>query len=315
MREKPPLVSIGIPTYNRANSSLPETLKSVLNQDYPDIEIVISDNCSTDQTEEYITSINDPRIKYIRQATNIGPTNNYNACLNAATGDYFLLLHDDDLIDADLVSTCMNAANYNTGFGLVRTGTRIIDSDGNVTKEMPNGVQSDQAIDLYNAWLTGKTAFYLCSTLYNTRALKEIGGFRSRNNVFEDGIAIIKISHQLPTRNVTAIKGSYRLHPDQRSGEADVLFWCQDFKQAIDLICLNERDNCKELYQKALPKVARIVIRFAKRIDNPFQQALTLLKICKYYPYKYWPYRSYKLDLIGFLGLILYPEKRPYYLK
>jgi glycosyltransferase involved in cell wall biosynthesis len=97
-------VTIGIPTYNRANKTLPSTINSSLNQDYPNIEIIVSDNCSPDNTEAIVRSFNDERIKYIRQKTNVGPNNNYNACLNAAKGDYFLLLRDDDLIDEDFVT-------------------------------------------------------------------------------------------------------------------------------------------------------------------------------------------------------------------
>ena len=50
-----PLVSIGIPTYNRADGYLRECIESAINQTYPNIEIVISDNCSSDDTEALVT--------------------------------------------------------------------------------------------------------------------------------------------------------------------------------------------------------------------------------------------------------------------
>ena len=184
-----PLVTIGIPTYNRANSTLPTALKSALNQDYPNLEIIVSDNCSTDNTENVVKSCKSEKINYIRQKTNIGPNNNYNACLDAAKGDYFLLLHDDDLIDNDFVYTCLRAAQYSTDFGFIRTGARIIGNDGELLKNEPNSVHNNTPDAMFSAWLDGKTSFYLCSTLFNTKELKQVGGFKSNKNLFEDGFA------------------------------------------------------------------------------------------------------------------------------
>ena len=98
----PPLVSIGIPTYNRADGFLKQALQSAVNQTYGNIEIIVSDNCSTDHTEDLVNEFSDSRIKYIKHNNNIGANNNFNFCVNSAKGDYFLLLHDDDLIDPDM---------------------------------------------------------------------------------------------------------------------------------------------------------------------------------------------------------------------
>ena len=91
-----PKVTIAIPTYNRADDYLKQTLKSALNQTYENIEIIVSDNCSTDNTEAVVNSFNDSRIRYFRQQENIGANNNFNFCLKQAKGEYFLLLLDDD---------------------------------------------------------------------------------------------------------------------------------------------------------------------------------------------------------------------------
>ena len=73
-----PLVSIGIPTYNR-NEGIRKTLESIWSQHYPNLEIIISDNNSTDNTQEIIEGIarNHPDIKYWRQETNIGMAGNF----------------------------------------------------------------------------------------------------------------------------------------------------------------------------------------------------------------------------------------------
>ena len=84
MQPNQPLVTIGIPTYNRASGRLGEAIRGALAQTYPNIEIVISDNCSTDNTTEVVSSFNSEKIRYIRQETNIGPFPNFNACLENA---------------------------------------------------------------------------------------------------------------------------------------------------------------------------------------------------------------------------------------
>ncbi len=61
-----PLVTIGIPTFNRADSYLKYSLKSAVSQTYSNIEIIVSDNASTDNTETFVKSFNDPRIRYIQ---------------------------------------------------------------------------------------------------------------------------------------------------------------------------------------------------------------------------------------------------------
>ncbi len=82
-----PMVSIGIPTYNRADGYLRECIDSAIRQTYPNIDIVISDNCSSDGTADLVNGIDDPRIRYFRHEQNIGANNNFNYCLEQARGD------------------------------------------------------------------------------------------------------------------------------------------------------------------------------------------------------------------------------------
>jgi len=105
-----PLVSIGLPTYNRAEK-LARAMEFLLAQDYRQIEVVISDNASTDSTAEVCERLRrlDSRVRYIRQPSNIGPTANYRKVLEAATGDLYMATADDDWPDADYVSKCVDA--------------------------------------------------------------------------------------------------------------------------------------------------------------------------------------------------------------
>jgi glycosyltransferase involved in cell wall biosynthesis len=311
MSNKYPLVTIGIPTYNRAGISLTSTLDSALNQSYPNLEIIISDNCSTDNTSQTIRGYNDERIRYIRQAKNIGSNNNYNACLNAAKGDYFLLLHDDDLIDHDLIKTCIEAANYSKKYGLIRTGTRMVDSDVKTIKEPPNIVENDTPEALFDAWLSGKVSFYFCSTLFNTYGLREIGGLKSNNNLFEDGFAIIKLSEHYPILNIVDVKASFRHHDEQRTHAALSVNWCEDFRQALDIMYLQDPVGRKQLYEKGMNRFAKVSIHFARKYQNPFVRAKSMLLVGKHFPYRYWPAGSWKTAILGRISTIIFHAKKP----
>jgi glycosyltransferase involved in cell wall biosynthesis len=81
-----PLVTIGIPTYNRAGGYLRECIEGAINQTYLNFEFIISDNCSVDGTTTLASSIADSRIRYFRHPKNIGANNNFNYCLEQAKG-------------------------------------------------------------------------------------------------------------------------------------------------------------------------------------------------------------------------------------
>lgn len=115
-----PLVSIGIPAFNRA-AMLRRSLDSVLSQDYFNIQIIVSDNASTDETESVCEEykLMDQRILYFRQATNIGAVGNFMEVLKQAKGEYYMWLGDDDWVDSTYVSRCVSVLMSDQGVSLV----------------------------------------------------------------------------------------------------------------------------------------------------------------------------------------------------
>jgi len=95
-----PLVSIGIPAYNRSKG-IERALDSVWLQYYPNLEIIVSDNCSSDNTREVISEITKchRELVYYRQPINIGMIPNFEFVLRKATGKYFMWLADDDALE------------------------------------------------------------------------------------------------------------------------------------------------------------------------------------------------------------------------
>ncbi len=95
MSQSKSTVSVIIPTYNRSQL-LAEAIRSVLNQTYHDLEIIVVDDNSTDDTEKVIAQIRDPRLLYIRHEINKGGSAARNTGICAATGKFIAFLDDDD---------------------------------------------------------------------------------------------------------------------------------------------------------------------------------------------------------------------------
>lgn len=119
---KGPKVSIGLPTYNGGRKIL-KAVTSVFNQDYENLEIIISDNCSTDpDTEEICKGLSQRHpdvIKYFRQPINRGVCCNYQFVLDQATGDYFMWIADDDTLAHGILKKYVEFLSSNPEYALV----------------------------------------------------------------------------------------------------------------------------------------------------------------------------------------------------
>lgn len=114
------LVTIGIPTFNRARL-LARAIESALAQSHKGIEVVICDNASTDDTREVCRSYveKDARVRYYRHPKNIGGTSNFAEVLRHASADYFMWLGDDDWLDGNYVAECVRRLENDPGLALV----------------------------------------------------------------------------------------------------------------------------------------------------------------------------------------------------
>lgn len=223
-----PLVTIAIPTFNRARSYLPQALTCAIGQTYANLEIIVSDNRSTDDTPDFMARQTDSRIRYYRQEKPITPNDNFNFCLAQARGEYFLLLLDDELIDAQFVAACMAALGERDDVGLIRTGLRTIDMNGNVLSEVRNSATALSLPDFFLAWFAGRTSLYLCNTLFKTTLLRAVGGLRSRHNLFQDVLAQVRVAAVSSRIDVENVLASTRSHPGQHTYSARVMEWAED---------------------------------------------------------------------------------------
>src|SRR5215510_12797807 len=108
MTHHTPRISIGLPVYN-GEKFLREALDSLLTQTFEDFELILSDNASTDETPAIcrVYAAADKRVRYVRNAANIGVYRNFNRVFQLASGKYFKWAAADDVCQRDLLAKCL----------------------------------------------------------------------------------------------------------------------------------------------------------------------------------------------------------------
>lgn len=124
----PPLVSLCIPTFNHA-TVVEDALRSAMAQKYQNLEILVVDNHSDDNTGGVISRIaaGDPRVRYVRNPENMGMAGNFNKCMTIARGHYIKFLCSDDVLDPDCVSKMVGALEGDSDAALVGCARRLTD--------------------------------------------------------------------------------------------------------------------------------------------------------------------------------------------
>ena len=126
-----PKVSVCIPVYN-GSDYIAESIDSVLAQTFKDFELIVCDNCSTDNTEEIVRNYKDPRIRYVRNQKNLGGVGNANRCLELAVGEYICIWHHDDCMMPDNLERKVCLLDEHPDVGFVHSNIVLIDVKGEV---------------------------------------------------------------------------------------------------------------------------------------------------------------------------------------
>ena len=238
--QREPKITLGLLVYN-GERYLGQTIDSLLSQTYGDFELLVSDNASTDGTEEICRSYAalDRRISYIRQNENIGAMGNFNYLASRATTDYFKWCAADDLIAPNFLATCIEFLESQPDFVLCQSSTRTIGFDDS---ELPNdiikpsGASERIPIGLnrtYQPWqrfrdvLLGSTAVMDLWGVIRTAPLKDTGllsPYVGYEKVLMAALSLRGRFAELPQKLF-----SYRIHPDSfssRIAEDARQEWC-----------------------------------------------------------------------------------------
>jgi glycosyltransferase involved in cell wall biosynthesis len=175
-----PLITIAIPTFNRS-SWLKGCVLSALKQSYQHIEVLVSDNASTDSTPEVLKTFSDSRLRVIRQNENIGAVPNWNACLVEARGDFIVFLCDDDLIAPWFLERSIALIRNEPTIPIVvalSDAYLVAESRSlpvRTSRKLGTGVWSGE--DILKEFLRGQISPVACTIVFRTEALRTKGGF------------------------------------------------------------------------------------------------------------------------------------------
>lgn len=172
-----PLVTVGMTTFN-GGRFVASSLESILAQDYPNLEVVISDNASTDTTDDIIRAHarRDPRIRYSRNSMNLGSLENARRVLQKGSGEYFLFASDHDLWAPDFVSRCAKVLNDDATVVLAYPRTMLIDGEGTSIAVMPDRFDT-RGMEKFERYCKLVDNLRICNMIYGVirrRALDKV---------------------------------------------------------------------------------------------------------------------------------------------
>lgn len=147
-----PTVTIGLPVYN-GERYLERAVRSILEQDFTDFELLILDNASDDATGEIARRFaeEDPRVRYHRHPENLGASRNFGMAFEMARGRYFRWHAYDDWLEPAYLSRCVEVLDREPGVSLVFPGTNLYDEDGKLIRPYrhPEGLMSSRPLQRF----------------------------------------------------------------------------------------------------------------------------------------------------------------------
>lgn len=212
MIEKTVTVSVIIPTYNRAHT-VSRAIQSVLNQTYQDFEIIVVDDCSTDNTEEVVKGFNDSRICYIRHEQNRGGSAARNTGIRIARGEYIAFLDSDDEWLPNKLAEQMRVFYSDRNCGAVYTDLLHVCKDGHA--EVHKGYHPEGWIlkDLLVTNVVGSAS----SVVVKRECFKVVGLFDEKLPSCQDWDMWIRIAKHYTFRSIPEPLVKYLWHQEQIS--------------------------------------------------------------------------------------------------
>jgi len=209
-----PTVSVIIPTHNRAHL-VGQSIQSVLDQTFTDLELIVVDDGSTDETETVVRGFDDARINYTYQDhTGIGAARNTG--LRKAQGRYIAFLDSDDVWLPDLLEVQVPILREHLGIGLVYAKAQAIDKHGKPMNQIRGSPQKYPG-DAVKSALYGD---FVCiiATLVRRECFDRVGPFDETLMAREDWDMWIRIAKYYRLAHVDKVLARFRTHDDQRAG-------------------------------------------------------------------------------------------------
>lgn len=183
-----PLVSVIVPTYNRPDF-LVRTMRSILDQTYDNIELVVISNCRSDENRKAADSLNDPRVYYADQDNSGGPSAPRNHGIRLAKGEYIAVCDDDDIWLPTKLEKQIEALQNNPDCGLCYTHMIFFDETGDEWSD-------ERSLTDFDA-LRYKNVVPISSVVIRAELIEKHGGFEESKlvGISEDYEFILRHSY------------------------------------------------------------------------------------------------------------------------
>lgn len=217
------LMSIGIPAYNNGDY-IGETIESILAQSYENLELVIVDDNSTDNTYEVISAYaqRDSRVHVYKNETNLGMSGNWNRCLELTQGEYLKLVCADDLLSRDMVAREIAVLEEHPEVVLVSSDTRLVDLNGNYRgwykRYKKRGLVDGREVirkGFFSQDLFGAPQ----ANTFRRRAFEQIGGFSSEFHYIVDYDFFVEIAKLGKIYIIHEPLNYFRVRGDSNTGQ------------------------------------------------------------------------------------------------
>lgn len=186
-------VTIGLPVFN-GEAYLRQAIGSLLGQSHSNLKLVIFDNASTDKTQEICRAFQsqDERVEYIRNATNIGATENFSLALSHADTSYFMWAAHDDYWHRDFVRTCLEALEAKPESGFAFPLFSLRSTRWRVQKKVSGKIfdfitSKDRRIRVLTA-INTHPGSHMCNLVYSLFRTKLIREAYERHDISNDGL-------------------------------------------------------------------------------------------------------------------------------
>lgn len=190
-----PVVTVGLPVFN-GGEILYQAIESILSQEYQNIELIISDNCSTDNTKEICLKYKklDQRVKYYRLEENLGAIKNFTNVLGLSDTPYFMWASHDDLREPAFINKCLEKLEEDSSIALVYPMTKVLDKNSSFKGIANDHVNADQEnpVERFNhlIWELGMCNMFY--GLYRSKLLKKLKSWDMA--LFFDNLLLAELS-------------------------------------------------------------------------------------------------------------------------
>lgn len=225
-----PRLTIAIPTLNRAYC-VGRAIESALSQKYPDIEIIVSNNGSTDHTREVIEQYRDPRLRIFHREQTIPADAHGNFLLAEAKGEYFLGLSDDDYLESEFSTRIMELFDRAPDLSFVYSRCWIHYQE--VLVPTRPGPEIESGPDFIKSYLAGEREICWCGCVTRLSQIREIG-LIPENTVFGDMYYWTKLAFKGNVGCVTDLLSHYTFMGDNLSIGVSVLVWAEETKKIVN---------------------------------------------------------------------------------